>query len=147
MADQMHTGPSKMTPERWAQVDAVLSEALERKADQRADFLAQRCNGDDDLRRQVQALLTAHDAAGSFLDTLPRLSPPGIASPVEVATGRHIGPYRVLGEIGHGGMGAVYRAVRDDDQYRKEVAIKLVRGGLGDAFRLHRFKAERQILA
>ena len=147
MADQMHTGPSKMTPERWAQVDAVLSEALERKADQRADFLAQRCNGDDDLRRQVQALLTAHDAAGSFLDTLPRLSPPGIASPVEVATGRHIGPYRVLGEIGHGGMGAVYRAVRDDDQYRKEVAIKLVRGGLASEFIIERFKAERQILA
>ena len=44
-------------------------------------------------------------------------------------------------------MGSVYRAIRADDQYRKQVAIKLVRGGLGDAFRRQRFKAERQILA
>src|SRR5262249_59577862 len=52
-----------------------------------------------------------------------------------------------VGEIGHGGMGAVYRAVRDDDQYQKEVAIKLMRGGIASDFLLERFKAERQILA
>ncbi len=76
--------------------------------------------------------------------TLPRLasSAPG-ASPV----GRHIGPYRVLSEIGHGGMGAVYRAVRDDDQYPKQVAIKLLREGTGSELVIERFKAERQILA
>ena len=50
-------------------------------------------------------------------------------------------------EIGHGGMGTVYRAVRDDDQYRQQVAIKVVRAGLGDRLAIQRFKAERQILA
>jgi eukaryotic-like serine/threonine-protein kinase len=63
------------------------------------------------------------------------------------AVGRHIGPYRVLGEIGHGGMGAVYRAVRDDDQYQKQVAIKLLREGNGSDLVIERFKVERQILA
>src|SRR5499427_4745967 len=149
MADQTHTGPTRMSPERWARVDALLSAVLDRKEEQRAAFLEQQCEGDEDLRKQVQALLTAHEAAGSFLETLPRLSPPGAIpqEPVQVATGRHIGPYRVLGEIGHGGMGAVYRAIRDDDQYQKQVAIKLVRGELGSDYLLDRFKAERQILA
>jgi len=67
--------------------------------------------------------------------------------PEHIPVGRHIGAYRVLGEIGHGGMGVVYRAVRDDDQYRKQVAIKLVRGGIDSDFVRERFKAERQILA
>src|SRR6202035_3027390 len=62
-------------------------------------------------------------------------------------SGARIGPYQIVEEIGHGGMGTVYRAVRADDQYRKQVAIKVVRGGLGDEFRVHRFRAERQILA
>ena len=53
----------------------------------------------------------------------------------------------MLEEIGHGGMGTVYRAVRADDQYQKQVAIKVVRGGLGDRLAIQRFKAERQILA
>jgi len=94
-------------------------------------------------------MLASDEKAGGFLSgvlegTLPRLasSAPG-ASPV----GRHIGPYRVLSEIGHGGMGAVYRAVRDDDQYQKQVAIKLLREGTGSELVIERFKAERQILA
>ena len=94
-------------------------------------------------------MLASDEKAGGFLSgvlegTLPRLasSAPG-ASPV----GRHIGPYRVLSEIGHGGMGAVYRAVRDDDQYPKQVAIKLLREGTGSELVIERFKAERQILA
>src|SRR5207244_928811 len=69
------------------------------------------------------------------------------SEPLPAAVGRRIGPYRVLGEIGHGGMGAVYRAVRDDDQYQKQVAIKLLRGGTGSELVIERFKAERQILA
>jgi serine/threonine protein kinase len=70
-----------------------------------------------------------------------------VAEELVSLTGTRIGPYQIVEEIGHGGMGTVYRAVRADDQYRKEVAIKVVRGGLGDEFRLHRFLAERQILA
>ena len=61
--------------------------------------------------------------------------------------GRRIGAYNILEEIGHGGMGEVYRAGRADGQYEKEVAIKLVRGGYDTAAVLERFRHERQILA
>jgi non-specific serine/threonine protein kinase/serine/threonine-protein kinase len=61
--------------------------------------------------------------------------------------GRRIGPYQIVREIGHGGMGAVYLATRADDQYRKQVAIKLIRHGMDTDFVLRRFRTERQILA
>jgi serine/threonine protein kinase len=59
----------------------------------------------------------------------------------------HIGPYRVLGEIGRGGMGAVLRAVRDDDQLKKHVALKLIRKGLDTDDLLTRFRVEKQVLS
>ena len=58
-----------------------------------------------------------------------------------------VGPYRIIREIGRGGMGTVYLAVRDDDQYKKQVAIKLVRRGMDTDFIVDRFRHERQILA
>ena len=61
--------------------------------------------------------------------------------------GRRLGPYQLIEEIGQGGMGAVYRAVRADDQYQKQVAIKLVRTGFETRFAKARFRSERQILA
>jgi RNA polymerase sigma factor (TIGR02999 family) len=57
--------------------------------------------------------------------------------------GRRIGPYRLNGLIGHGGMGAVYLGVRDDDQYQKQVAIKLLKRGMDTDFMLSRFRQER----
>jgi len=68
-------------------------------------------------------------------------------SPVDSWLGRRLGPYRLIEEIGQGGMGAVYRAVRADDQYQKQVAIKLVRTGFETRFAQARFRSERQILA
>ena len=61
--------------------------------------------------------------------------------------GRRVGPYVLVREIGHGGMGAVYLATRADDEYRKQVAIKVVRSNLDPGFIQHRFRHERQILA
>ncbi len=61
--------------------------------------------------------------------------------------GQHIGAYRIVEAIGHGGMGTVYRAVRADQQFQSEVAIKVIRRGLDSQFMLDRFRAERQILA
>src|SRR5262249_35126727 len=68
------------------------------------------------------------------------------AAPDEL-TGQRIGPYRLTRLIGRGGMGAVYEAVRDDDEFRKRVAIKLIKRGMESDFVRERFLRERQILA
>jgi tRNA A-37 threonylcarbamoyl transferase component Bud32 len=123
----------------WQRVKEVFEDAVMRAPDARAAFLEGACGGDLDLRREVDSLLAAHHDAGPFLSgpAQPDASPP---------EPRRIGPYRVLGVIAHGGMGTVYRAVRDDDAFQKTVALKLVRGGAASEFVERRFRQERQIL-
>src|SRR5215467_10788614 len=130
-----------MLPERRQRVEELFEAALAREPETWASFLAEAAAGDANLAEEVLALL---DSREKVLGDQTLESPSeSIALPV----GRRVGPYRVLSEIGHGGMGAVYRAIRDDDQYRKQVAIKLVRRGMDSDFIIQRFKAERQILA
>jgi hypothetical protein len=63
-----------MIPERWRQIDRLLELALEQESEQRADFLAKTCAGDEELRREVEALLKAHEQTGSFIEVLRRVS-------------------------------------------------------------------------
>jgi len=134
-----------MTPERWQRVAKLFEAALEKEPAARAGFLAQASGADSALSEEVLRLLAADEKAGAFLSA--GLPPPPRNPPVSSPVGSRVGPYRILSEIGHGGMGAVYRAVRDDDQYQKQVAIKLIRGGMASDYTVKRFKAERQILA
>ncbi|HET8647527.1 MAG TPA: serine/threonine-protein kinase, partial [Vicinamibacteria bacterium] len=97
------------------------------------------------LRAEVESLLSAHASARGFLDG--EATGPAPAAPAEAMVGRRLGPYRLVGLIGRGGMGEVCLAVRDDDQFQKLVAVKLIRRGLDDASMQIRFRAERQILA
>ncbi len=139
-----------MTAEEWVKVRGILERALDLAPEGRAAYLESACSGDAALRREVDSLIASHeDARTDFLepDAFARAPAAGAPSSGESLAGKRIGAYQIVEEIGQGGMGSVYRAIRADDQYRKQVAIKLVRGGLGDAFRRHRFKAERQILA
>ncbi len=138
-----------MTPERWQQVKNVFQEALECETDQRNAFLDNACAEDDELRREVDLMLQADQGITNPLDgQISQIAATLLPGSQNVAlVGRRIGVYRITGLIGQGGMGAVYRAARDDQQYQKEVAIKLVRGGLGPDFALQRFRRERQILA
>ena len=114
---------------------------------ERAAYLDQACGGDDALRRQVESLLDAHSRAGSFLDghgvspTLA-LAP---ASPPE-GPGAIIGPYKLLEEIGEGGMGTVYMA-EQSQPIRRRVALKVIKPGMDSRQVLARFEAERQALA
>ena len=144
-----------MTPQRFAEIDRLVSLALEREPDERATFVEQTCGADAELFQEVETLLKCHEQPGSFLAE-PPISLLGefstqetgeVDAQINARIGRRIGPYRLLAEIGHGGMGVVYRAVRDDDQYQKQVAIKVVQGGMDWSLVLGRFKAERQILA
>jgi serine/threonine protein kinase len=138
-----------MTPERWQQVKSLLAAALEINPAERCAYLDQACGEDRPLREEIENLLAIER------ETDPELlnSPGGTLAGVEESPakssriGRRIGPYRIMEEIGIGGMGEVYRAFRDDDQYRKQVAIKLVRSGQDSRFVVARFKNERQVLA
>ena len=138
-----------MTREQWQNIRKILERALELDRAECAAYLDEACAGDAELRREIDSLLAANDQAtrgflaGQAIDQAGDLLELGS----DTLQGRRIGPYQVLEEIGHGGMGTVYRAVRADDQYQKQVAIKVVRGGLADPLAIQRFKAERQILA
>jgi eukaryotic-like serine/threonine-protein kinase len=137
-----------MTPERWQQIREVFDGAVSLRSGERSTYLDTVCKNDSDLRREVESLLCADVQAGTgFLNTpvvnLTRSAP----NPAYSRVGRRIGAYHIIEEIGHGGMGEVYRAGRADGHYEKEVAIKLVRGGYDTAAVLDRFRHERQILA
>jgi eukaryotic-like serine/threonine-protein kinase len=135
-----------MTPERWQQVKGVLQQILEISPPQRAAFLDQVCYGDEPLRVEVESLL-ADEYAEGFLETPLWTSAVFESALADSLVGRRIGAYDLVALIGEGGMGSVYRGVRADQQYEKQVAIKVVRHGLGTAFALAQFRAERQILA
>lgn len=132
-----------MTPERWSLIEDLFLQAVEIPAAERPNFLDGVCNGDDNLRRELDSLLACDDQKAQLVST-PFLTETPEDSAIE---GRRIGPYRVVRLLGRGGMGAVYLAARDDDQFKKEVAIKLLKRGMDTDSMLARFRQERQILA
>jgi non-specific serine/threonine protein kinase/serine/threonine-protein kinase len=139
-----------MTPERWQRVKDLVGQALEIDTVNRPAFLDQACGSDTHLREQVARLLIAEQDAGSrFLSdaVIPEALKPHFVEPGDRRIGQMVGAYKILSVLGQGGMGTVYRATRADDQYQKQVAIKLVQGGRDSAFVIFRFKNERQILA
>lgn len=138
-----------MTPERWAEVNDVFHRAMELAPEQRYGYLDHACAADTSLRREVESLLGSHEQDKAFLEQPVAIDAADLVSSDTSATwsGRRLGPYELLEEIGEGGMGAVYRAVRVDGLYEKQVAIKLIRGGLRTDFFVSQFRNERQILA
>ena len=134
-----------MTKERWQQVKAVLDGALERTGAERMAFLAATCQGDEELRNEVDSLLASEAKAEDFIETpIFRIWK---EDEKPLAEGQRIGAYRIVREAGRGGMGAVYLAERADEEFRRQAAIKLVRRGMDTDEIVRRFRAERQILA
>ena len=137
-----------MASSGWQRSKEVFQAVLMCAPELREAFLDEACGGDGELRRDVHRLLAAHDAAGGFLSTPIGLESDSAEEEGALEAGpQRIGPYQVLDTIAHGGMGTVYRAVRDDDAFRKTVALKLVRSGRQSDYFQRRFRQERQILA
>ncbi|MEQ1644913.1 MAG: serine/threonine-protein kinase, partial [Pyrinomonadaceae bacterium] len=143
-----------MTPGRWQQIEEIFHEALELEEFQRAAYLAERAGDDDDLIAEVQKLLSQFADASSFIEQpLYDSARTGFLSDLlddsdeDPMVGKVLGSYRIEREIGRGGMGAVYEAVRADGEFRLRVALKVVKRGVDTDFVLRRFRNERQILA
>jgi eukaryotic-like serine/threonine-protein kinase len=134
-----------MSPDRRQRIEDLFEAALEQPPEHRAAFLAEACRSDGGLRTEVEALLAAHERVSGPLER--SVTPLAASLLGEPFLERRIGPYRLLRELGRGGMGVVYLADRDDGQFRRRVAIKLVNSGLDDGQIVRRFLAERQILA
>jgi hypothetical protein len=141
-----------LSPATWPAVSALLDEALALAPEERATWL-QSLDGERAVHRETLRALLSQTAAvetGDFLATLPRfteVAPAGTRGPLtELAAGDAIGPYRLLSELGTGGMGAVWLAERSDGQLKRKVALKLPRmvwaKGLAE-----RMARERDILA
>lgn len=132
-------------PEKWDQVKELFALALERDPEERSSFLRQACAGDDSLRTEIESLLSSFDGADTFLENCPAADL--LSAQSDAMAGKRIGAYRIIRDIGQGGMAVVYLAERADDQYRKRVAIKMLKPGTKQDEILRRFRNERQTLA
>jgi serine/threonine protein kinase/WD40 repeat protein len=140
-------------------VESIFSAAVQKdSAEERAAFLHDACGGNDDLRRQVERLLNAVPKIGSFMEKplAPTEDEPDVDSakaaatlpprPIREGPGTRIGPYKLLQQIGEGGMGVVYMA-EQEQPIRRRVALKIIKPGMDSALVIARFEAERQALA
>ena len=136
---------TRKMPEKWDQVKELFTLALERDPEERSSFLRQACGDDDSLRTEIESLLSSFDGAATFLEDCPAADLMSAQS--HAIAGRRMGAYRIVREIGQGGMAVVYLGERDDQNYRKQVAIKMVKPGIDTEQVLQRFRNERQTLA
>jgi hypothetical protein len=130
----------------WGRVEALFPDLLALPAPRRAAFLAEHCAGDPALRAELEMLLAAADT-DSVLDRVPQVLAPAHPEPLDeaLARGSRIGPWRISGLLGRGGMGEVYLADRADGGFAQQSAIKLLHSEA--AQHAERFEDERQILA
>ncbi|HKQ50536.1 MAG TPA: serine/threonine-protein kinase [Phycisphaerae bacterium] len=137
-----------MSTENLPHPDDLFNDALEVAPAQRERFLSAACGDNDRLRSEVRSLLSAHDSADRFLNE-PGLSHRGSISdpsPQEYL-GRQVGPFRLEELIAVGGMGMVFRAVRTGDEFRQQVAVKIIHRDLASPLLVRKFRQERQALA
>lgn len=126
----------------------ILADALERPAEQREEFVRTRCKGDQALAAEVLELLAASEADISLIDR-PIIQRPASLDSSQSIEGEdrpeQVGPYRVLHEIGRGGMGLVYEA-EQTDPVKRRVALKVIKPGMDSGEVVRRFEVERQVL-
>ncbi len=151
-----------MSPERWREIEDVFQTAVEMPPEERARYLDERCGQDVELKNEVLNLIKSDDSASNFIESpiwtdtnfLNTSAKKQLSNSIDAANGdrdnflnKRVGVYKLMREIGRGGMGAVYLADRADGEFQQRVAIKLIKRGMDSDFIIRRFRHERQILA
>ena len=141
--------PHSTELDRWKLIDQILDELLDSSSSQRETILANRCGADAGLRLEIEKLLAATEKASDFLEVsaVESASQALDLETTEGLIGKRVGNYRLIRLIGRGGMGRVFLASRNDEEFRKTVAVKLVNPFWSDDGMAQRFRRERQILA
>ena len=134
---------SATAPDRWALIKNLFAEAADLPGFARAAWLAEACGNDEALRAEVEKLLAADAQAEAFLENAPINN----FAREQFAEGESVGAYRIVRELGRGGMGTVYLAERAAAGFEQRVALKVIKRGMDSDEVLRRFIAERQILA
>ncbi|HUF10512.1 MAG TPA: serine/threonine-protein kinase [Rhodothermales bacterium] len=130
----------------WDRIEALFDAAMEQPDAHRADWVVASCD-DPEIRKEVLDLIDADARAGQFLETPAGLYAADLIRSEEIDQVGRLGPYRIVREVGRGGMGAVYLAERVDGQFDHQVAVKMLRPHVANDSLARRFLAERQILA
>src|SRR5438105_786029 len=141
-------GPRSPTVVDLTAVESILFAALDKPSDrERAAFLHEACGHDAELHRHVERLLAVHPRAAGFLHApAAGLFATVDEPPLRERPGTVIGPYRLMEQIGEGGMGLVFVA-QQEQPVRRKVALKIIKPGMGSRDVIARFEAERQALA
>ena len=137
-----------MDPRRWHQLEELFHGLLAVAEPERGRALEARCGDDLELRRELDTLLASAAPADDALGEIVGAAADSLSRARQAAAiGRRLGPYRLVSLLGAGGMGAVYLAERDDAEFARQVAIKIVLHATGSPQAIARFRDERQILA
>ncbi|MCH9648111.1 MAG: serine/threonine-protein kinase [Deltaproteobacteria bacterium] len=133
---------------RWDRVKELFEAAQVLPAADRSSYLDEACREDPTLAAEVTSLLEADSRSLPWIDGHALEAVAGLwEEDLDHLEGSSVGPYRLVRELGRGGMGAVYLAQRADDLFQQQVAIKVVKRGMGSTEIIDRFRRERQILA
>ena len=137
-----------MTPEKLSRIREIYEQALPLAESAREAYVNRECQGEDDVRAEVERLLTAHDNIPSWLER-PPLGAAGPFAPLDPPKleGRTLSGYTLIREIGRGGMGRVYLAERSDNMFHRQTAVKLILPPFVSVDVVARFQQEREILA
>ena len=134
-----------MKPEEWEKVKDIFAVAIEQPAALRSKFLQDACGQDQFLRSEVESLLAASDEPEQIIEQ----NAFDLAAHIQTDSfvGKQFGNYKIIREIGRGGMGAVFLAERSDGEFEQKVALKIIRQSFSSAEMEKHFRRERQILA
>ena len=138
--------PEKL--EYWKRLKEVFNYAIELQGDERTEYLKNTCGNDPEFLNDVESLLKAHETTGVVDHSPDHLKTSALSRLKEHSLiGKKIGAYRIIADLGYGGMGTVYLGERADGKYYQRVAIKLLRNIFTSEEQIRRFISERQILA